>query len=195
MDLVFLADGTKGTRMEDFKIIIRFIKNIAKVLHVSQQGTHVSLVLYGDDSQIIFNLNDYFSLKDLAKVLSKIRLPKKKKRNIGKGLKYVKDMVFAKYGRDGVPKVAILLQNKKSKDGIGDISQAIKKYGVKIFAVGNGNKKAKGQLKEIASKPTSMYYKYAKYSDMDTASFVEDMKDSICMGKSSCSLYQGLNWW
>lgn len=169
--------------MGQFKKILQFIKNLAKVFHVSQQGTRVSLVLYGDNSETIFNLNDYFSHTDLNHALSKIKLPKKKKKYVGKGLKHVKDEVFAKHGRNGVPKVIILLQNDKSKDGIDDISQLIRKDGVKIFAVGYGNKKVKGQLKEISSKPASLYYKSTKYSKLETAYFVQDMKESVCMGK------------
>lgn len=162
---------------------MRFIKNLVKVFHISQQGTHVSLVLYGDDSETIFNLNDYFSLTELNYALPKIKSPKKKKRYVGKGLKHVKDNVIAKHGRSGVPKVVILLQNDKSKDGIEDVSQAIKNDEVKIFSVGYGNKKVKGQLKEIASKPTSLYYKSTKYSEIKTAYFVQEMKESVCMGK------------
>ena len=187
MDLVFLADGTKKIKKSNFKRILRFINNLVKVFHVSRQGTHVSLVVYGDDSEIMFNLNDYFSLTDLNYALSKIKSPKKKKkekkRNVGKCLRLVKNNVFEKHGRSDVPKVIILLQNHKSNDDIGDISQAIRKNGVKIFAVGNGNKIAKAQLKEISSKPLSLYYKSTKYSDMETADFVQDMKESICMGE------------
>lgn len=181
--MVFLADGTKHIKRSHFKKIMRFIKNLVKVFHISQQGTHVSLVLYGDDSETIFNLNDYFSLTELNYALSKIKSPKKKKRYVGKGLKHVKDNVIAKHGRSGVPKVVILLQNDKSKDGIEDISQAIKNDEVKIFSVGYGNKKVKGQLKEIASKPTSLYYKSTKYSEIKTAYFIQEMKESVCMGK------------
>lgn len=169
--------------MGQFKKILQFIKNSAKVFHVSKQGTHVSLVLYGDNSETIFNLNDHFSQTDLNHALSKIKLPKKKKRFVGKGLKHVQDDVFEKHGRSGVPKVIILLQNDKSKDGIEDISQKIRKDGVKIFAVGYGNKKVKGQLKEISSKPASLYYKSTRYSELRTAYFVEHVKDSVCMGK------------
>lgn len=169
--------------MGQFKKILQFIKNLAKVFHVSQQGTHVSLVLYGDNSETIFNLNDHLSQTDLNHALSRIKLPKKKKRYVGKGLKHVQDDVFGKHGRSGVSKVIILLQNDKSKDGIEDISQKIREDGVKIFAVGYGNKKVKGQLKEISSKPTSLYYKSTRYSELKTAYFVEDMKDSVCMGK------------
>lgn len=158
------------------------------MFHISQQGTHVSLVLYGDDSEIIFNLNDYFSLPELNHALYKIKSLKKKKRYVGKGLKHVKDNVISKQGRNGVPKVIILLQNDKSKDGIEDASQAIKKDGVKIFSIGYANKKVKGQLKEIASKPTSLYYKATKYSEIKTASFVQHMKDSVCMGKFALEL-------
>lgn len=181
--MVFLADGTRHIKRSHFKKILQFIKKLVKVLQISQQGTHVSLVLYGDDTETIFNLNDFFSLTELNYALFKIKLPRKKKRYVGKGLKHVKDNVFAKHGRSGVPKVVILLQNDKSKDGIEDISQAIKKDGVKLFSVGYGNKKVKGQLKEIASKPTSLYYKSTKYYEIKTPYFVQDMKESVCMGK------------
>ena len=166
------------------------------MFHISKQGTHVSLVLYGDDSDTIFNLNDYFSLTEFNYALFKIKSTKKKKRYVGKGLRQVKDNVIAKHGRSGVPKVIILLQNDKSKDGVEDVSQVIKNDGVKIFgqlkvkifAVGYGNNKVKGQLKEIASKPTSLYYKATKYSEINTAYFVQHMKDSICMGKFALEL-------
>ena len=182
MDLVFLVDGTKDMKMTNFKIILKFVKDLAKVLHVSQQGTHISFVFYGDDSATVFNLNENYSLTELSYALSKIKLPRKKKRYIGKGLKNVKKNILEKVGRSGIPKILVLLQNKKSKDGIGDISQEIKKYGVKIFAVGHGNKRVKGQLKEISSKPLSLYYKTMKDSYKDTVYYVQDMKESICMG-------------
>ena len=169
--------------MPHFKKILQFIKNLVKVFHVSHQGTHVSLVLYGDNSETVFNLDDYFSLTDLNHALSKIKLLKKKKAYVGKGLQHVKDEVFTKHDRNGVPKVIILLQNDKSKDGIDDISQVIRNDGVKIFAVGYGNKKVKGQLKEIASKPVSLYYKSTRYSTLGTAYFLLGMKESVCMGK------------
>ena len=145
-------------------------------------------MLYGDDSETIFNLKDYFSLTELNYALYKIKAPKKKKRYVGRGLKHVEDNVIAKHGRHGVPKVIILLQNDKSKDGIEDVSQVIKKDGVKIFSVGYGNKKVKGQLKEIASKPTSLYYKATKYFEIKTAYFVQHMKESLCMGKFTLEL-------
>ena len=188
IDLVFLADGTKHIKRSHFKKILRFIDNLVRVFHVSREGTHVSLVLYGDDSDTIFNLNDYFSLTELNYALLKIKSPKRKKRYVGKGLKQVKDNVIAKHGRSGVPKVIILLQNDKSKDGVEDVSQVIKNDGVKIFSVGYGNKKVKGQLKEIASKPTSLYYKATKYSEIKSAYFVQHMKESICMGKFALEL-------
>lgn len=182
IDLVFLVDGTKDMKMSNFKRVLRFIKNLAKVLHISKHGTHVGLVFYGDDSKVAFNLKQYLSLTNLSHALSKLKLPKARKRYIGTALLRANNDVFEITGRDGVPKVLILLQNKKSKDGIGYISQQVKKYGVKIFAIGRGNKRVKGQLKEIASKPVSLYYKTAKYKDMDTAYFVQAMKESICMG-------------
>ena len=169
-------------KMANFKRVLRFIKDLAKVLHFSQHGTHVGLILYGDDSKVAVTLHQYLSLTNLTHALSKIKLPKARRRYIGTALSRAKSDVFEKTGRDGVPKVLILLQNKKSKDGIGYISQEIRKYGVKIFTVERGNKRVKGQLKEIASKPISLYYKTAKYKDMDTAYFVQAMKESICMG-------------
>lgn len=53
-------------------------------------------MLYGDDLEIIFNLNDYFFLLEFNYVFYKIKLFKKKKRYVGKGFKYVKDNVILK---------------------------------------------------------------------------------------------------
>lgn len=54
-------------------------------------------------------MNDCFSYIDFYKVIFKIYLFNKKKCYVGKGLKYVKDEVFIKYGCNGVFKVIIFL--------------------------------------------------------------------------------------
>lgn len=66
-------------------------------------------MLYGDNLEIIFNLNDYFFLMEFMYVFYKIKLFKNKKRYVGRGFKYVIDNVIVKYGCNGVFKVIIFL--------------------------------------------------------------------------------------
>ena len=184
IDLVFLLDGSTDVTLSNFKRSLRFVSNLAKLFNVSSPNDHVALVVYAEESETIFNLTDHLSYQEVKQAISVVRYPNKMKRNVGKGLKHVKNNVLANSGRSGVPKIVISLQNRKSDDGIDIISQQMKADGTKVFGVGNGNIIADGQLKEIAFKPNEDYFKTVAYDVIDLPSFAQQMKKSICKGIS-----------
>ena len=177
-------DGSSDVTSNNFRRSLRFVTHLAKLFNVSSPNDHVALVVYTDESETIFNLTDHLSYQEVKQAISGVRYPNKMKRNVGKGLKHVKNNILASSKRSGVPKIVISLQNQKSDDGIDVISQELRANGTKVFAVGNGNIIAKGQLKEIAFKPNGDYVKTISYDVMDLPSFAQEMKQSICTGKS-----------
>lgn len=181
---MFLVDGSSDVKVNNFRSSLRFVQSLAKVFNVSLPNAHVALVVYAEESEIIFNLTDHSSYKDVRKSISGVRFPHKKTRNVGKGLKRVKDGVLASSGRQGVPKIVIVVQNRKSDDGIDVIAQEIRQNGIRVFSVGiNDHIIANGQLKEIAYKRNKYYFTTTAYETMDLHSFIQDMKQSICKGK------------
>ena len=186
IDLVFLVDGSSYVTFNYFRSSLRFVKNLAKAFNVSFTDAHVALVVYAEESETIFNLTDHLSYGQIKHAISGVRYPNKEKRNVGKGLRSVKNSVLASNGRSGVPKIIISLQNGKSDDGIDVISQEIRANGIRVFSVGPNNRPiANGQLKEIAYKPSEYYFKNIAYESIDFDFFVQDIKQSICKGKST----------
>lgn len=181
---MFLVDGSSDVKVNNFRSSLRFVQSLAKVFNVSLPNAHVALVVYAEEAEIIFNLTDHSSYKDVRKAISGVCFPNKKTRNVGKGLKRVKDGVLASSGRQGVPKIVIVVQNRKSDDGIDVIAQEIRQNGIRVFSVGiNDHIIANGQLKEIAYKRNKYYFTTTAYETMDLHSFIQDMKQSICKGK------------
>lgn len=181
-DLVFLVDGTREVTNDNFRSSLRFVKNLAKVFN--EDITHVALVIYAIESQTAINLTDPFSLADVNKTISSVEYPNQIIRNTGSALSYSKLSVLDTYGRSGVPKVLVVLEGRRSNDGVDEISQVYRTSGFHVFGVGNGNQLAEGQLKEISSRPSSRFYKVVGYDAIDSASFVQQMKEAIATGKT-----------
>ena len=153
--------------------------------------THVALIVYAEESEIIFNLTDHLSYQQVKQAISGVHYPQKLKRNVGKGLKRVKNSVLASGGRSGVPKIVISLQDRKSDDGIDAIAQELKANGIRVFSVGPKNRPvADSQRKEIAYKSNEDYFKTIAYENIDFKFFIESVKQSICKGKVRCSFDQ-----
>ena len=183
VDLAFLLDGSSDVTEDDFRRSLRFVELLAKSFNVSSGDTHVALVIYADDPQTIFDLNGTLSVSDINRAVSVVSFPNKVKRNVGRGLIHVKDSVIAPNGRAGVPKVVVTVQNLKSLDGIDVISLQLKSDGIKVISIGHGDEIAKGQLKEMAFKPSAVYVRDVGGDTIDSVNFVVSVKESILSGK------------
>lgn len=180
---MFLLDGSSDVTEDDFRRSLRFVELLARSFNVSSGDTHVALVIYADDPQTIFDLNGTLSISDINIAVSIVTFPNKADRNVGRGLIHVNNNVIATNGRTGVPKVVVNVQNLKSLDGIDVISLQIRSVGIKVMSIGRGDEIANGQLKEMAFKPSSLYVKNIGDDAIDSADFVQLVKESIFSGK------------
>ncbi|XP_077193274.1 matrilin-1 isoform X1 [Paroedura picta] len=184
-DLVFLIDGSKSVRPENFELVKKFINQIVDSLDVSDRNAHVGLVQYSSSVRQEFPLGRFSTKKDIKSAVRKMSYMEKGTMT-GQALKYLVDNSFAisSGGRPGVPKVAIVFTDGRSQDYINDSAKKAKELGYKMFAVGVGNA-VEDELREIASEPVSEHYFYT--ADFKTINQIaKKLQSKICVEEDPC---------
>ncbi|XP_025025003.1 cartilage matrix protein isoform X1 [Python bivittatus] len=185
MDLIFLIDGSKSVRPENFELVKRFINQIVDSLDVSDKNTQVGLVQYSSSVKQEFPLGQYKNKKDIKAAVRKMSYMEKGTMT-GQALKYLVDNSFAisSGARPGVPKAAIVFTDGRSQDYINDAAKKAKELGYKMFAVGVGNA-IEDELKEIASEPVAEHYFYT--ADFRTINQIgKRLQTKICVEEDPC---------
>ncbi|XP_026558620.1 cartilage matrix protein [Pseudonaja textilis] len=184
-DLIFLIDGSKSVRPENFELVKRFINQIVDSLEVSDKNTQVGLVQYSSSVKQEFPLGQYKNKKDIKTAVKKMTYMEKGTMT-GQALKYLVDNSFAisSGARPGVPKVAIVFTDGRSQDYINDAAKKAKELGYKMFAVGVGNA-IEDELKAIASEPVAEHYFYT--ADFRTINQIgKKLRTKICVEENPC---------
>lgn len=129
-DLVFLIDGSKSIRPENFELVKRFINQIVDSMEVSDKKTQVGLVQYSSSIKQEFPLGQYKNKKDIKAAVRKTTYMEKGTMT-GQALKYLINNSFAisSGARPGVPKVAIVFTDGRSQDYINDAAKKAKELG------------------------------------------------------------------
>ncbi|KAM9737587.1 cartilage matrix protein isoform 1-T1 [Menidia menidia] len=159
-DVVFVIDGSKSVRPENFELVKKWINQIIDKLDVSENKAHVGLVQYSSSVKQEFPLGRYNNKKDLKEAVRKMAYMERGTMT-GQALRFLVDNSFAigQGARPGVTKVGIVFTDGRSQDYIGEAAKKAKDSGFKMYAVGVGNA-VENELKEIASEPTGEHYFY-----------------------------------
>ncbi|XP_035762411.1 cartilage matrix protein isoform X2 [Neolamprologus brichardi] len=159
-DVVFLIDGSKSVRPENFELVKKWINQIIDKLDVSETKAHVGLVQYSSTVKPEFPLGRYNNKKDLKEAVKKMDYLERGTMT-GQALRYLVEnsFSFGQGARPGVTKVGIVFTDGRSQDYIGEAAKKAKENGFKMYAVGVGNA-VEDELKEIASEPTGEHYFY-----------------------------------
>ncbi|KFP55856.1 Cartilage matrix protein, partial [Cariama cristata] len=183
LDLVFLIDGSKSVRPENFELVKKFINQIVDSLEVSDKQAQVGLVQYSSSVRQEFPLGQFKNKKDIKAAVKKMSYMEKGTMT-GQALKYLIDSSFSiiNGARPGVPKVGIVFTDGRSQDYITDAAKKAKDLGFRMFAVGVGNA-VEDELREIASEPVAEHYFYT--ADFRTISKIgKKLQMKICIGES-----------
>ncbi|KFO78873.1 Cartilage matrix protein, partial [Cuculus canorus] len=183
LDLVFLIDGSKSVRPENFELVKKFINQIVDSLEVSDKQAQVGLVQYSSSVRQEFPLGQFKNKKDIKAAVKKMAYMEKGTMT-GQALKYLIDSSFSivNGARPGVPKVGIVFTDGRSQDYITDAAKKAKDLGFRMFAVGVGNA-VEDELREIASEPVAEHYFYT--ADFRTISKIgKKLQMKICIGES-----------
>ncbi|KAJ7304222.1 hypothetical protein JRQ81_011758 [Phrynocephalus forsythii] len=184
-DLVFLIDGSKSVRPENFELVKRFINQIVDSLDVSDKNAQVGLIQYSSSVRQEFPLGQYKNKQDIKAAVRRMSYMEKGTMT-GQALKYLVDSSFtpSSGARPGVPKVAIVFTDGRSQDYINDAAKKAKELGYKMFAVGVGNA-VEDELKEIASEPVAEHYFYT--ADFRTINQIgKKLQSKICVEEDPC---------
>ncbi|KFQ46898.1 Cartilage matrix protein, partial [Nestor notabilis] len=185
LDLVFLIDGSKSVRPENFELVKKFINQIVDSLEVSDKQAQVGLVQYSSSVRQEFPLGQFKSKKDIKAAVKKMAYMEKGTMT-GQALKYLIDSSFSiiNGARPGVPKVGIVFTDGRSQDYITDAAKKAKDLGFRMFAVGVGNA-VEDELREIASEPVAEHYFYT--ADFRTISNIgKKLQMKICIEEDPC---------
>ncbi|XP_072465732.1 cartilage matrix protein isoform X2 [Notamacropus eugenii] len=185
-DLVFLIDGSKSVRPENFELVKRFISQIVDSLDVSDKMAQVGLVQYSSSVRQEFPLGRYKTKKDIKAAVKKMSYMEKGTMT-GAALKYLIDNTFtiSSGARPGAQKVGIVFTDGRSQDYINDAAKKAKELGFKMFAVGVGNA-VEDELREIASDPVAEHYFYT--ADFKTINQIgKKLQNKICVEEDPCA--------
>ncbi|PWA14987.1 hypothetical protein CCH79_00008865, partial [Gambusia affinis] len=181
IDTVFVIDGSKSVRPENFELVKKWINQIIDKLDVSDKNAHVGLVQYSSTVRTEFPLGRYNNKKDLKEAVKKMDYMERGTMT-GMALRHMVDSVFniAQGARPGVQKVAIVFTDGRSQDYIGDAAKKAKELGLKMYAVGVGNA-LESELKQIASEPIGEHYFYtADFKAM--SQIAKKLQINVCNG-------------
>ncbi|XP_028254133.1 cartilage matrix protein isoform X2 [Parambassis ranga] len=184
-DVVFLIDGSKSVRPENFELVKKWINQIIDKLDVSESKTHVGLVQYSSSVRQEFPLGRYNNKKDLKEAVKKMAYMEKGTMT-GQALRHMTENSFSpgQGARPGVTKVGIVFTDGRSQDYIGDAAKKAKDSGFKMYAVGVGNA-VEDELKEIASEPIGEHYFYT--ADFKTMNQIaKKLQINICQEEDPC---------
>ena len=182
LDIAFLIDGSQSVTKETFLTFTSFTNAVTASLNVSEDETHASVTVYGDNSILVANLNDHFNQSSLEKAVDKTMYPASLQSNLGDAMLYVASILHdASISRPKVQKVLVILTASKSHDEIAVPSYLLlKNYNVTVFTIAVGSEYSLGQVKEISSDPDSdhiLTYDSGKELGFEVAHFKERMAE------------------
>jgi Mg-chelatase subunit ChlD len=198
-----VTDYTNWNLMKDF------VRTLILDLQVSQSDTHVALIRFSGDVDLIFPLNKYYTSATAAAACDDVD-------NIGSStntsaairlMRQVLTTVGVDGSRDGVNKVGIVITDGQSGNRIltKQEAAAAKAEGIQMFAIGITDNTDANELKSIASEPwDSHYYKQANFTLVSTVAsqLIWSVCHSACDGsgnqsascRSYCSPSQNASW-
>lgn len=182
LDIAFLIDGSQSVTKETFLTFTSFTNAVTASLNVSEDETHASVTVYGDNSILVVNLNDHFNQSSLEKAVDETMYPASLQSNLGDAMLYVASILHnASISRPKVQKVLVILTASKSHDEIAVPSYLLlKNYNVTVFTIAVGSEYSLGQVKEISSDPDSdhiLTYDSGKELGFEVAHFKERMAE------------------
>ncbi|XP_036372063.1 cartilage matrix protein [Megalops cyprinoides] len=184
-DVVFLIDGSKSVRPENFELVKKWINQIVDKLDVAESKAHVGLVQYSSAVRQEFPLGRFNNKKDLKDAVKKMDYMERGTMT-GQALRYLVENSFtiSQGARPGVSKVGIVFTDGRSQDYIGDAAKKAKEHGFKMYAVGVGNA-VEDELREIASEPLAEHYFYT--ADFKTMNQIaKKLHVNICEEENPC---------
>uniref|UniRef100_A0A3P9INV4 VWFA domain-containing protein n=1 Tax=Oryzias latipes TaxID=8090 RepID=A0A3P9INV4_ORYLA len=156
MDVVFLLDGSDGTR-NGFSAMRDFVERLVDKLTVGENKDRVSVVQYSREAEVHFSLNTHRTREDVMDAVRGLRHRGGRPLNTGAALQYVMDNVFTNSTGSrrlqGVPQILILLAGGRSFDNVETPASAMKQRGIFVLAIGSRTSDSR-ELQRLSFEPS-----------------------------------------
>jgi len=166
-DIVFLLDGSEGTR-NGFPAMRDFVEKVVEKLNVGENKDRVSVVQYSRDAEVSFYLNTYTTKEDVVDSVRELRHKGGAPLNTGAALQHVRDNVFTNSSGSrrlqGVPQMLILLSGGRSFDSVDTPASALKQQGISVIGIGTRGSDSR-ELQKITHDP-SLALRVSEFSDL-----------------------------
>ena len=138
-EVVFVIDSSSSIGESNWKLVLEFLSNMVKQLHIGSSATRVALVTYSSVARVEFDLSSHTSKSGLLSAISRVKLIGGLTAT-GDALALALTAVLSK-ARAGVPKIVILITDGIWNYGTNPIKEAakLKASGVTLFTVGIGS--------------------------------------------------------
>ena len=157
LDLVYVIDTSSGASSQCLVKIKEYIINDITGYEVSTKKVKISLVVFGETSEMILSLNEGNQQDVVVDVLQNLKAVGGKRR-IDVMLELVASKVFSTSNghRKNVKKLVVLFTTGKSDseglENLGNNSMRLKEMNVIIAVIGVGDGLSKNDIKDISSK-------------------------------------------
>lgn len=158
-DVVVVLDSSTGVSQEHFRMQKQFAKSLATALNIGS-GTRVSLMVYGDVTQLVARFDGYNSVADFERLVDRAPYLGGYRR-LDKALEDTA-RIFS-VSRQGTPRVLVLLTSGRQSQVPGaktlDVaSKYIKDLGVKRFVVATGHQIDQRELRLIVDRVEDIFF-------------------------------------
>jgi hypothetical protein len=166
LDIAFIVDSSGSIVTDEFLEARDFVEAIADLLTISPLNAHVGLMTYSDEARIVARFNEILSDEDLATELDNLPHLRGKTR-IDLALKLASSGMFTRNGgmrlSSSVAKVAVVITDGRQSPAADAIrlDEAVAPMlvnGVKVLAVGVGDKIDHEELKMMVRSPEMAFW-------------------------------------
>ena len=185
MDVAFLIDSSGSISFRNFRKVKNFVVELASKFDISPGGSRAAVVVYSTRATTRIRFTDHSTYGSFANAVQRLRHERGYTR-IDLALQKAYLDVFGPRGKPRflVPKIAFVLtdgeQTRAPKQkSLDEVSDLLKKRGVRIISIGIGKRVNKNQLTVIASSEKDVVI--AESFD-GLVSEVEPLFQSACKG-------------
>ena len=117
VDIGILLDGSGSIDFQspgNFEKCKKFLQNLVSSFNVAKDGTHVGLVVFSSNADIIFSFEKYLDAKPMMDAIAKIQYPAAGTYT-GKALDLVRTGLFEVSARQGVKDILLIMTDGASR--------------------------------------------------------------------------------
>lgn len=160
-DIIFLVDGSTSISSDNFDIMKNFMMSVVNETFVGEKQTRYGLIVFSDNPESKFTLNEYKSKRDVNSAIKKLREPSGDTYT-GKALKYSLGYFGAQYGGRkalNVPQWLMVITDGEATDpyNLAGPAKELRDNGIIVYSIGvvGANKQ---ELELMAGDPNKVFF-------------------------------------